>query len=57
MAWIAKDKFSFNLYYAGNGKVTRSISEAKKFKTKKEAIEETKTFKADFEILKIEKKL
>lgn len=39
MPWIGKVQYSFNKFIGENGGVVSSISEAKQFKTKKEANE------------------
>lgn len=52
MSWIIKETHSFNKYIGEENKIVNSISEAKEFKTKKEALELAKTLRASLEVLK-----
>lgn len=55
MPWIAKVRYSFNQYLGEDGSVVHNISEAKIFKTKKEANEtiSKKKTTSTIELLKV----
>ena len=53
MGWVVKHKYAFNKYLGDKGETVASIVEAKVFKTKKSALEETKDSTIEVEVLKI----